>query len=307
MRRVWTLARNTVFQFIDNGGTLLGAALSFYVVLSIAPLLLIVISAAGVVFGTHQVSGEMTRTLRHYLGANATTALTTMVEGFRDVQLGKGATILGGIVLLWSASRVFSQLQAALNQIWHVRTEIKLTKMNLLINLWKYVLAILLVLVSGMFFTAFVVFSAVITLLKYSIEEFIPGETWVWQFATFACSVLLLTAFVAIIFHYLADATVQWRDAWLGATVTAVLIGLVEYPLSYYLSHPAVTSGYGAAGSLVVVLLWVYYSAQVFLLGAQFTAVYAHAVGRGIAPDATATVVRDAPLEKNQDRAAASR
>jgi membrane protein len=294
-KRVFGLAKDTFYQWQDNGGSLLGAALAFYTILSVAPMLLLVLAVVGAVVGEDAASGELFRELRGVMDARAAHWLADLVKTLR--QSHGGATLMGTVVLVWTGTRVFSQLQSALDQLWHIRTEVKDIKVSLLTTLYKQLLAVALVLLVGGLITAFIILSSVAAVLKGALGAALPGSGLVWGLTNICLTVTLLSCLFATIYRYLPDGVVSWRDARVGGLVTALLFVLAEYPLTYYLGTQGVDTAYGAAGSLVVFLLWVYYSAQVFFLGAQFTVVYAAANGRSVQPDATAFLIKEEPVE----------
>ncbi|HET6346166.1 MAG TPA: YihY/virulence factor BrkB family protein [Myxococcota bacterium] len=293
-RRGFTLIRDTFYRWSDNGGSLLGAALAFYTILSVAPLLLLVLAIVGAVLGEDAASGELYRELSRMMDGRAAHWVSNLVTALRESHAG--ATVMGTLVLVWSGTRVFSQLQSALDQLWRIRTEVKDIKLSIVSTLYKQLIAVGLVLLVGGLIIASVILSSLAALLKGALGEALPGSALVWGLANVGLTVSLLSCLFATIYRYLPDGAVGWRDAWVGACVTAVLFAVAEYPLTYYLGRQGVETAWGAAGSLVVFLLWVYYSAQVFFLGAQFTVVYAEAHGRGVQPDPSAFLVREEPV-----------
>jgi membrane protein len=293
-RRAFTLIKDTFSRWSDNGGSLLGAALAFYTILSVAPLLLLVLAIVGAVLGEDAASGELYRELSRMMDGRAAHGVANLVKALRESHAG--ATLMGTLLLVWSGTRVFSQLQSALDQLWHIRTEVKDIKLSVVSTLYKQLIAVALVLLVGGLIIASVILSSLAALLKGALGSALPGSALVWGVANVGLTVSLLSCLFATIYRYLPDGAVGWRDAWVGACVTSALFVVAEYPLTYYLGRQGVETAWGAAGSLVVFLLWVYYSAQVFFLGAQFTVVYAEAHGRGVRPDPSAFLVREEPV-----------
>lgn len=297
-KKAWELTKDTFVRFSDNGGSLLGAAIAFYTLLSIAPLLLVVLAVAGWVLGEEAARGQLVDQLSLYIGKDTAQMVSNLVQTLHDTQMGTNATLIGTVLVLWTAARLFGQLQDALNQLWHVRTEFKGLRISVLTLAYKKLVSFLLVLTVGAMFIAFIIATTVASALKGFLGDQLPGSYLLWSAAPTSIGLVLIGVLVTLLYRFLPDATVAWRDAAAGAAVTAVLFAIAEFPLSYYLAHQGVETAYGAAGSLVLLLLWVYYSAQIFFLGAQFTILVAEKGGRRLQPDATAILVEEVPVDK---------
>ncbi len=274
MKRILDVFKQTIREFISDKVPRLGAALAYYTIFSIAPLLLIAIAVAGLVFGREAASGQIYAQLRGVLGPQSAEMIQKMVEAAAKPKTGTIATIVGIVTLLLGASGVVGQLKDALNTIWDVKpqqTGMKRTILNYVIN-WALVLGIgFLLLVS------LVLDSAVAAVGKFAGSR-LPGGEALWQVLQLVISFGVITVLIAAIFRVLPDLKIEWREVWLGAVFTSVLFVAGKFALGIYLGKSAVGSSYGAAGSLVVVLLWVYYAAQIVLFGAEFTQVYARSL-----------------------------
>jgi len=254
---VWALARQAVKAWKDDYAPSMGAALSYYTLFSIAPLLLIVIAVAGLVFGDAAVRGELFAQLSGLMGPQGARAVEALLQSADRPGAGAIAMITGTVTLLLGASAVFGELQNALDRIWRapVRKEdrgwLSLIRSRLLP--FGMILAVAFVLMVSL------VTSAVLAAL---------GNWWALDFAaSFAVTTLLF----GLIYKIIPRVRIRWRDVWTGAAVTAALFALGKLLIGLYLGRSSVASAFGAAGSLVAMMVWVYYSAQIFLLGAEFT------------------------------------
>ena len=291
LKKVWQLVYNTYTRFSDNGGSLLGAALAFYTIVSIAPLLLVLIAVAGFIFGDDVASGHLVGQLTAYVGEYTAKAVNELVQGLRRSQGGTHATLVGIVLVLWGASRLFGQLQDALNQLWQIRTEFKNIKESVLTLAYKKFISFLLVFAAGGAFVAVIIGSTVASTVKGIVGDDLPGSDFWWSAVPAMIVFVWMGILMAVFLRILPDATIAWRDAAMGSVVTAVLFGLAEFPLNYYLAHQGIETVYGAAGSLILFLFWVYYCAQIFFFGAQFAVVYGESQGRQLRPDASAVLL----------------
>ena len=271
----WHLCRQAVQAWSDDYAPSMGAALSYYTLFSIAPLLLIVVSVAGMIFGEQAVRGELTGSLQYLMGQDGAKAIEGLLASTSQPKEGIVATLIGIFVLLLGATTVFGELQNALDRIWRAPARKDAS------SLWRLLRARLLSLgmILGM---AFLLMVSLV--LDTVLQAF--GKIWgtgalqvIGQALNMAIGFAITTTIFAMIYKLLPRARVAWHDVWVGSVVTALLFTLGKFLISIYIGRSAVASSFGAAGSLVVVMIWVYYSAQIFLLGAEFTWVYAHALG----------------------------
>ena len=281
---VWTLLRETVTSFIKDEALSRGASIAFYAMTSLAPLLFIVIAIAGLAFGRDAAQGAIVAQLGGMMGRESADLLQDVIKGASSATAGVFAAIAGVVTLILTASGVFGEIQSALNAFWRVDEE-SLTeqKENLGTTISNLVRAraasIGLVAALGFLLIVSLAVSAGLTALGDYINAQLPfGET-ILGTLNFVISFALLTALFAAIYKVLPDRPLAWGDVMVGALATALLFTLGKTLIGLYIGSSAVGSTYGAAGALLIILLWVYYSAQIFLLGAEFTKVYARHFG----------------------------
>ena len=282
---IWSLLTAAFSDFLEDRAPRLGAALAYYTALSIAPLLLIVIGIAGLVFGEEAARGQIVGQLQALVGDDGARAIQDMLAHARRPASGLIATIVGVVTLLAGASGVFGQLQDALNTIWEVAPRPGRGWRGLVRDRF---LSLTMVLGTGFLLLVSLLVSAGVSAAGEAIGGLTHGFETVAHVATALVSFGVVTALFAMIFKYLPDAEISWRDVWAGAAITALLFVLGKFAIGLYLGHASIGSAYGAAGSFVVLLVWVYYSAQVLLFGAELTQVYASRRGGRVkpAPDA---------------------
>lgn len=270
----------------------MGAALAYYTVFSVAPLLLIVISVAGLVFGRDAARGEIFAQLAGLMGAQGAMAVQGMLEALNKPTEGIVATVVGVVLVLIGATTVFGELQDAMDRIW--RAPARETSSGIWSLVRVRLLSFSMVMGIGFLLMVSLVASAALAAVGKWWSPLFGGWATLAQAVNFVFSFAMVTVIFAMIYKLMPRVTVQWRDVWIGAGVTALLFTVGKHLIGLYIGKSSVASGYGAAGSLVVLLVWVYYSAQIFLLGAEFTWVYAHRFGSlrhagGLAPVQTSS------------------
>jgi membrane protein len=281
--RLITTIRLTLAAFRKHSASRFGAALAFYIVFTIAPTLLIAIAIAGSLFGRPQAERAILDRIGGSFGSAAGVAISAMIKNAAPRRAGWLATTLGIMTLLFGLAGVYRQVDDALRTIWRERPE---KDAGLIRALRKRLASMLLVVVVGVIVLLSVLADAAIAVTgKFAAARLVGGEVW-WHAVQLLVSTLVLTALFAGVFRLLAQVRVTWRDVRLGAAVTAVLFVIGKFALGIYLGKAAVGSAYGAAGSIVVVLLWAYWSAQIFFFGLEFTHVYATSRGAGHAVSA---------------------
>jgi membrane protein len=273
------LLTETVRSFIDDDALSRGASMAFYAVTSLAPILLIVVAIAGLVFGRDAAQNALAGQFETLMGHQSATMLQEAIQNAGQKSAGVIATIIGVVTLLVTASGVFGEMQAALNAIWKANPQG--TTVSRLIRARAASLG--LVAALGFLLLVSLAISAALTALGLYLNAFFPFGKLILSAANAIISFALISALFAAIYKVLPDKKLEWRDVIVGAIATSFLFLIGKSIIGWYLGASATASTYGAAGALIVVLLWVYYSSQIFLLGAEFTKVYAarHGSQRG--------------------------
>ncbi len=294
---VWRLVREAADAWVADRAATMGAALAYYTVFSVAPLLLIVIAVAGLAFGAEAARGEIFGELRGMMGTEAALAIQGLLDSVKQPEQSLLATVIGFGVLLVGATTVFAELQATLDHIWRAPTQ------NDRSGAWALVrsrfLSFGMILCIGFLLMVSLLLSSLIAALGKWWGPMFGGWTTLANVVNFVLGFVLTTVVFAMIYKIMPRVNIHWRDVWVGAGVTSLLFTIGKSLIGLYIGQSGVASGYGAAGSLVVVLLWVYYSAQIFLFGAEFTWAYAHSFGSRRHVDRNAPVAPvdpDAPV-----------
>lgn len=279
---IFRLLRETITEWQNDKVPLLAAALAYYTVFSIAPLLIIAIAIAGAFFGEEAARGEIIGQIKGLVGQQGAEAIQSMLQNTQQPSANSGlATLFGIVTLLIGATGVFGQLQDALNIIWDVKPK---PGVGLKVFLLSRLLSFAMVLVIGFLLLVSLLLSAILAAISHYFGDLIPSFQFVGQLLNFTLSFVVITLLFAAIYKVLPDVKVPWQNLWLGAIVTALLFNAGKSLIGLYLGNSAVSSTYGAAGSLVVILIWIFYSAQILLLGAEFTHVYSRYRGTPIRP-----------------------
>jgi membrane protein len=279
-RSVVELGKRTLKEWWTDDAPRHAAALAFYSALSIAPVLLIAISVAGLVFGREAAEGRIVEELRAVLGASTAQTVQSMVDSANKPAVGIVATIIGIGVLLFGASGVFAELQASLDRIWEVKAK---PRNGVLAFLRTRLLSLSMVFGVAFLLLVSLLLSTALAAFADSYHRLVPVPV-IWQAINFIVSLVVVAVLFAMLFKFLPDARVAWKDVWVGAAATSLLFALGKLGIAQYIGRADVESSHGAAGSVVVALVWVYYSAQILFLGAELTQVYAHLYGSRIAP-----------------------
>jgi membrane protein len=275
--RIKTLAVDTVTGFIADECLSRAAAVAYYTLFSIAPLLVIATAIAGFAFGEDAARGAVAEQLQGTVGRDAAVAVQEMVRGARDATQGGIAAAIGLVVLLLAASGAFGELQSALNAIWKTEGPPRRTQLSRFVR--AKAAAIGLVAATGFLLLASLIVSAVIKAVGTWIGAVVPATAMLMQWIAFFVPLAILTVLFGAIYKVLPDRTIAWRDVIVGAFVTALLFSIGKTAIGLYLGSSSVGTSFGAAGALVVLLVWVNYSAVIFLLGAEFTRAWANLHG----------------------------
>ena len=283
---MWQFLKQTINAWIEDEPFALAAALSYYTLFSLAPLLIIAISIAGFVFGEQAAQNQIVQTIRGLVGQDSAQAIQGMIQSAGEKpHAGIISTVFGVIALLFGAGGVVGQLQTSLNKIWGVEPKPGQ-------GVWGFIrqrfVSFAMVLSVGFLLLVSLLVSALLSAFTTLLGSVLGGLTIVSHAIDIAVSFGFVTLLFALIYKFLPDAKIRWKDVWIGAALTSVLFTIGKFLIGIYLGSSGVASVYGAAGSLVTVLLWVYYSSLIFFLGAEFTEVYAAEYGAGVTPAETA-------------------
>jgi membrane protein len=300
---MWSLLKDTALNWSNHKDARLGAALAYYSIFSIGPLVLIAVAVAGFFFGAEAVRGEVGAQLRGLLGDNGAKAIDGIIAGADKPKEGLFATIFGIGTLLFAAIGVVVQLKDALNTVW----EVPASKSG---GAWGFIRTYLVSLAGVLALGFLLLVSLLLTTALAAAGKFF--QPWLpetaMQITGFVVSFGVITVLFAMMFKWLPDAAITWRDVWLGAAFTALLFEIGKFLIGLYIGKQGLESTYGAAASLVVLLIWVYYSSQIVLMGAEFTRAYAlrHGSRRdeasaGPPPDKGKSVRRSTPPEPSHD------
>jgi membrane protein len=279
-KEVWILVRDTYYHWSEDRASILGAALAFYTIFSLAPILIIIVAVVGFILGKVSVHSYITGELIKFLGeADAKYIMSTVIDSYQSSS-GIKATIVAISLMIIGATTMCMMLKDALNTIWGAEPSP--------FGIWDYlrtrIMSLLIVLIAGGFLFLSMVISTVLYAGGFYLSNYINIPLNLLTMLNYIISFVLLSLLFALLFKVLPDMEVCWGDVWIGSVMTAVLFILGRYLLALYLARSTVSSAYGAAGSLVIILLWVYYCAQIIFLGAEFTQVYAKRYGTAIVP-----------------------
>ncbi|HEX5490985.1 MAG TPA: YihY/virulence factor BrkB family protein [Candidatus Udaeobacter sp.] len=278
----WELLKLTFAEWTNDDAFELSAALAFYTIFSIAPVLLIAVGVASFFFAPGTAADRIVGEMGTMIGTQGANAVKQVIESSRGFGKGVWAVSVGIITLITGATAVFGELQSALNRMWDVQA--KPDRGVILSFIVDRLRSFAIAVCVGFLLLVSLVVSAAISGLQDYLDQWLPGIPWVWQTANSVSSFLVIGVLFALIYKFLPDVVIAWKDVWIGAAVTALLFSGGKYAIGIYLGRTATTSAFGAAGSLVVLLFWVYYSALISFLGAEFTQVYARRYGPGIQP-----------------------
>jgi membrane protein len=286
------LVRQTFIGWWEDKAPRFGAALAYYSVLSLAPLLVLTTPLANWLFGAKLARGELVAQFERLVGHDGAEVVAMLIAAAAERPAPTFATrILGGAVVLFAASAVFAELQDALDTIWEVTP--RPGKSAFFAFIRKRFLSFAMVLAIAFLLLVSLVISTTFELVQQYIDTRVHGLVHLWSIANFVISFLVVTLLFAMVYKILPDAKIGWRDVWVGAAITSGLFAAGKYAIGFYLGHSTFGAYYGAAGSLVVFLVWVYYSSQILLLGAEFTHAYAVLRGKRIRPEPIAVPITE--------------
>jgi membrane protein len=268
LRPVWSTLRQTFSAWSGHEAPRLGAALAFYTILSLAPLMILIIAVVALVFGHSAAQDQIVSQVQGMMGPDGAKAIRGMIEHAQKPASGIFASIVGLITLLFGASGVFGELRSALNKIWEVKPE---TSSGILAMIRERFFSFGMVLAVGFLLLVSLIISAALAAIGKFFGGLLPMPEFVLSGINFVVSLLAIAVLFALIFKYVPETKIAWKDVWVGALATALLFTIGKFLIGFYLGKAGVGSAYGAAGSLIVVIIWVYYSSLIFFFGAEFT------------------------------------
>ena len=306
IKHYWTIFRktlaakligDTVRGFINDNVMLYAASIAFYAIFSLPAILILMVFVGSVFYGQQAVQGQLYDQIAMHVGDNIALQIENILKNVEISDAGAVGKTVGIATLLFSATTVFVNIQLALNEIWGVRAKPKKGWLKLIVDrLFSFVIVASL----GFILLASLLADTFITVSQQFLVQFFSDYTvYLLQTASFILLVALLTVVFTTVFKVLPDARVRWRDVWVGALVTTILFVIGKELIGLYLSSSTLSSTYGAAGSLVLLLIWIYYSAVIFLVGAEFTKVYSQRVGKAIWPRKNAVKVIKKEIERD--------
>jgi membrane protein len=275
-KQTWTLLRTTMKEWGEDGGAALAASLSYYAVFSLAPVLVIAVAIAGFFFGREAARGEVVGEIDQFVGAQGAELVEGMLANASEPSASGLAALLGVATLLFGATGVFSSLQSSINHIWDLPTT---QGGGIMGFLRTRLISFLLVMGTGAILLASLLVGAAISAASRFAGQLGLELTPIWQWVNYGATFVLLALAFAVIYRALPDTEVAWRDVWPAAIIVSLLFAVLRWGLGIYLANNGTVSTYGAAGSLVILLIWVYLSAQILFLGAEFSQVYSRTLG----------------------------
>ncbi|MES2619552.1 MAG: YihY/virulence factor BrkB family protein [Bacteroidota bacterium] len=278
----YIVLRGSLSEFVNDNTIQLSASLSFYTLFAIAPVLIIMISLAGTFYGTEAVQGKIYGQINGLVGEGAAIQIQEIIKNVQITDRGSVGAVIGAIILLIGATGVFTEIQYSVNYIWDIKAKPKKGWLKYLSN---RLLSFSLVISLGFILLISLIINAFLDLLSDRLSLYFANTSvYIFHILNWAVIFVVVTCLFATIFKVLPDAVIKWRDALVGACFTSVLFLIGKYLISIYLTNSRVSVTYGAAASLVIILLWVYYSSNILFLGAEFTKIYTVSYGSGIVP-----------------------
>lgn len=299
IKEFWKVIIATFSGFINDNGLKLSASLAYYTVFSIAPLIILVISISSMVLRHYAVNDTLYLQIQEYVGSDAARQVQEIVKNLQLSGKTGIALISGIVILLLGASSMFVEIQDSLNMIWRVKAKPKKGWVKLLQNRF---LSFSLIISLGFLLLVSLIVNLAVKALSTRLERFLPDLTvTLFDLINLAITLLVISVLFGIIFKFLPDVKIKWKDVRSGAVFTALLFMLGQYLIGLYIQYTAQGSAYGAAGSIIVILVWIYYTSAILFIGAEFTQVYAEAVGSSIEPAEYAVHVQQTEVEEVVD------
>ncbi len=278
---VWEFLRETYKKWSKDNAVTLGAALAFYTTFSMAPLLIIIIAIFGFILGESTIQAEIIKRVQEVIGEQGASAVGSLIQAAYRPGSSFWATIIGVAVIVIGSTSALVMLKRALNIIWGAEPNPDAPIWNMV---KERLLSFCMILLIGMVLILSLLLSVALSVATRFFNHVLPMPPFFIQVADVVISGLLITLLFALVYKVLPDVEIAWTDVWIGSAITAILFTLGKFLFGLYLSHSSIRSAYGAASSLAIILMWVYYSAQVFFIGAEITQVYANRYGSHVRP-----------------------
>src|SRR5687768_1318421 len=289
MRKFWLILRQTFTEFFNDHALKFSASLSYYTIFSLGPVLIIIISLAGIFFGKDAVEGKMYGQIQGLVGSAAALQIQDIISNIEESQMSRSGAILGLVILFVGATGVFTEMQDSINYIWSIKTKPKKSIVKFLLD---RLLSFSLIISFGFILMVSLGVHALVDLLYDKLKIYFNEVTVIlFQGMNYVILFVVITTLFAIIFKILPDAKIRWKDSFIGASFTAVLFLIGKSFISLYLGNSNIGVTYGAAASVVIILLWVYYTSIILYFGAEFTKIYTMNFGGGIVPEKTAVFI----------------
>lgn len=298
MAKSWAILKTTVMNFFDDDSMSYASSIAFYTIFSLPAILIIAISIGAAFYERNVVQEELLSQVSRLVGPDSAKEIEAILSQATFDSTSAFAKIVGVITLIFSATTVFISLQASLNKIWGIKPKPKRGVVKFILN---RLLSLAMVASVGFLLLVSLVIDALLVIFQGMLSKILEGITlYILNGVNIMISLVLITVIFGLLFKVLPDAKIRWRDVWVGAGVTTVLFTIGKFLIGFYLGNSSFNSAYGAAGSLVIILVWVYYSTVIFLFGAELTSVYTEMTGSHIQPYDTAVKVQMIELEKNE-------
>ncbi|MEX6688414.1 YihY/virulence factor BrkB family protein [Danxiaibacter flavus] len=298
LKNTGTILKQTISDYADIKIARMSAALAYYTVFSIAPMMIVVITLCDIFYGRNAIEGTIYVQIKSFVGEQAALQIQQLIRNATISRDISWASVVGIVALIFAATGVFAEIQDSINLIWHLKAKPKKGWVKMLVN---RLLSFSMVVALGFILMVSLVVNALLDALVKQIMRLVPEGTF---YVTYVINMLLTFAIISflfgVIFKVLPDARIKWKDVRMGAFTTALLFMIGKFVIGYYLGRTKVTSSYGAAGSVVIILLWVYYSATILYIGAAFTRAYAQFTGRHIYPNDYAVWIHQVEMENKK-------
>jgi len=289
MHKFWLIIRQAFTEFINDHGLKFSASLSYYTIFALGPVLIIIISLAGIFFGRDAVEGKIYWQINGLVGSDAAVQIQEIISNIERSQVSRSGAVVGVIFLLIGATGVFTEMQDSINYIWSIKTK---PRKSIIKFFFDRLLSFSLIVSFGFILMVSLAIHALIDLLHERLKTWFDDATvFVFQGLNYAILFVVITTLFAIIFKILPDARIRWKDAYIGAVFTAVLFLMGKFLIGFYVGNSNIGPTFGAAASVVIILLWVYYTSIILYFGAEFTKIYTMNFGGGIVPEKTAVFI----------------